>query len=177
MPRNKFLNIRLTKEEKEKITSFFGSIDNIRDYLIKACDIADVNDCNTILKSVTQNVHNVDNTALEVVLNKILENTEILVNSNAKKRTIFKPPTIEEITDYCLERKNNLSPKKIFDFYEAKNWMIGKNKMKDWKAAVRNWENNNKTNNANGTGRQSFIEISEGIARKNEKQGFKTEWD
>jgi hypothetical protein len=41
---------------------------------------------------------------------------------------------------YCLERKNTVDPIKWFNFYEAKGWMIGKNKMKDWKAAVRTWE-------------------------------------
>jgi uncharacterized protein YdaU (DUF1376 family) len=48
--------------------------------------------------------------------------------------------TLEEVTAYCKERKNNVDPNKWFDFYSAKGWMIGKNKMKDWKAAVRTWE-------------------------------------
>jgi len=51
-------------------------------------------------------------------------------------------PTIEEIKIYCEERKNNIQPGKFFDYYESKGWMIGKNKMKDWKAAIRTWENN-----------------------------------
>jgi len=54
--------------------------------------------------------------------------------------TTFKKPTLEEVKAYCLERKNNVDPQKWYDFYEAKGWMIGKNKMKDWKAAVRTWE-------------------------------------
>lgn len=59
----------------------------------------------------------------------------------------FHPPTIEEIRDYCLERKSNVDANRFFDFYESKGWMVGKNKMKDWKAAVRNWEktDNNKS--------------------------------
>lgn len=55
-------------------------------------------------------------------------------------RNRFIKPLLEEITNYCLERKNNVDPIKWFNFYEAKGWMIGKNKMKDWKAAVRTWE-------------------------------------
>lgn len=57
-----------------------------------------------------------------------------------KKVVKFVPPTIEEISEYCRERKNNVNPEKFFDFYESKGWMVGKNKMKDWKAAVRTWE-------------------------------------
>lgn len=57
-----------------------------------------------------------------------------------KTPSVFKPPTIEEVTEYCRERGNRVDPEKWFDFYESKGWMIGKNKMKDWKAAVRTWE-------------------------------------
>ena len=54
----------------------------------------------------------------------------------------FKPPTIEEVQAYCKERNNNVDAQRFIDFYEAKGWMLGKNKMKDWKAAVRTWERN-----------------------------------
>jgi len=50
------------------------------------------------------------------------------------------PPTLDEVKAYCQERKNQVDPEQWFDFYTAKNWYIGKNKMKDWKAAVRTWE-------------------------------------
>lgn len=56
----------------------------------------------------------------------------------------FIKPSIEEVRNYCLERKNNVKAEQFIDFYESKNWFIGKNKMKDWKAAVRTWERNNK---------------------------------
>lgn len=52
----------------------------------------------------------------------------------------FIPPTIDEVKTYCTERHNKVDPEKWHDFYTSKNWMIGKNKMKDWKAAVRTWE-------------------------------------
>lgn len=54
----------------------------------------------------------------------------------------FKPPAVEEVQAYCKERKNNVDAQRFVDFYEAKGWMLGKNKMKDWKAAVRTWERN-----------------------------------
>jgi hypothetical protein len=56
----------------------------------------------------------------------------------------FKKPTISEVEDYCKERKNNVDAEAFWDFYESKDWFVGKSKMKDWKAAVRNWERGNK---------------------------------
>lgn len=61
-------------------------------------------------------------------------------------RQSFKKPTVEEIKAYCEERKNNINAEHFFDFYESKDWKIGKNKMKDWKACVRTWERNQKSN-------------------------------
>lgn len=56
------------------------------------------------------------------------------------RATRFTPPTVKEVEEYCRERKNNIDPASFVDFYSSKNWMIGKNKMRDWRAAVRNWE-------------------------------------
>ena len=52
----------------------------------------------------------------------------------------FAPPTILEVKTYCQERNNDVDPDKWHNFYSAKGWMVGKNKMKDWRAAVRTWE-------------------------------------
>ena len=52
----------------------------------------------------------------------------------------FTPPTVQEVRAYCIERGNEVDSERFIDFYESKGWMVGKNKMKDWKAAVRNWE-------------------------------------
>lgn len=54
--------------------------------------------------------------------------------------TIFKPPTEDEVRAYCQERGNAVDAGKFHDFYASKGWMVGKTKMKDWKAAVRTWE-------------------------------------
>jgi len=56
----------------------------------------------------------------------------------------FTPPTQKEVFDYCTERKNGIDAQRFIDYYEARGWMIGKNKMKSWQAAVRNWENKEK---------------------------------
>lgn len=52
----------------------------------------------------------------------------------------FTPPTVDEVRDYCRERGNTVDAERFVDFYAAKGWMVGKNRMKDWKAAVRTWE-------------------------------------
>ncbi len=59
-----------------------------------------------------------------------------------KKRTRFTPPTVEQVYEYCQERQNTVDPERFVNFYESKGWLVGKSKMKDWKAAVRSWERN-----------------------------------
>ena len=53
---------------------------------------------------------------------------------------MFIPPTVDEVREYCSERKNNVNPEEFVSFYASKGWMIGKNKMKSWKQAVVTWE-------------------------------------
>lgn len=52
------------------------------------------------------------------------------------------PPTLEEVAAYCKERGTSIDPQKWFDHYTSNGWMVGRTKMKDWKAAVRTWEKN-----------------------------------
>lgn len=66
--------------------------------------------------------------------------TNIERNTKKKEGRNFIPPDVEEVRAYCLERNNQINPETFVDFYTAKGWMVGKNKMKDWKAAVRTWE-------------------------------------
>lgn len=80
--------------------------------------------------------------------NNIKEYKEIKNKRNIYINNI--PPTLDEVRDYCLERKNNVDPESFINFYDSKGWMIGKNKMKDWKAAVRTWERNRKQENKTG---------------------------
>ena len=55
-------------------------------------------------------------------------------------RARFTPPTVEEVSAYCRERSNGIDAQHFLDYYEARDWMLGKSKMKDWRAAVRTWE-------------------------------------
>lgn len=71
---------------------------------------------------------------------KILDIREKEKIDKKEKLTLFHPPSIEEVTSYCKERNNNVDAQQFIDFYTTKGWMVGKNKMKDWKACVRTWE-------------------------------------
>jgi hypothetical protein len=86
---------------------------------LKGTDLTDVENRSTVS---TDNVN--------VNVNVIKEN----------KQKKFIKPTIQEVRDYCKERKNSVNPSRFVDFYEAKGWKIGKNTMKDWRSAVRTWE-------------------------------------
>ena len=71
--------------------------------------------------------------------------------SPKKRASRFTPPSIEEVRAYCIERENGIDPERFCNFYESKGWMVGKNKMKDWKASVRNWEKINRDNKPKDT--------------------------
>ena len=85
-------------------------------------------------------------------LKKIKEN---LVNQNTNqkdqpsvsvsvtKKNKFIIPNVDDVILYCTERANSVNPQSFIDHYTANGWMVGKNKMKDWKAAVRTWESRN----------------------------------
>ena len=71
-----------------------------------------------------------------------------------KPQKRFTKPTLEEVQAYCQERNNNVDAQKWYDYYSANGWKVGKNPMKDWKAAIRTWErgdNNGKRTTVNFT--------------------------
>ena len=74
-------------------------------------------------------------------MDTLSNSSELEEKSNPKNKKFIKP-TIEEIRAYCSERRNNVDAESFYDFYESKGWFVGKNPMKDWKAAVRTWEKN-----------------------------------
>lgn len=72
-----------------------------------------------------------------VLKNKMLERNVPVSNTKRKR---FVKPTVEEVKQYCIERNNCVNAEHFFDYYESNGWKVGKNSMKDWKAAVRTWE-------------------------------------
>ena len=91
------------------------------------------------------------------------------VKRERAKATRFTPPTLEEVTAYCQERSNNVDPQRFIDFYESKGWMVGKNKMKDWKACVRTWEQRDKKEKPSERERRGLGEVDENTRDRREK--------
>ena len=71
----------------------------------------------------------------ETKLTTINKNKEIKINNK-----LFKKPSVNDVELYCIERDNKIDAISFVNFYESKGWMVGKNKMKDWRACVRTWE-------------------------------------
>lgn len=69
---------------------------------------------------------------------------EIEEEEGAKTAKRFCPPTLEEVKAYCKEKEYIIDAERFIDFYTSKGWFVGKNKMKDWQAAVRNWHKGSK---------------------------------
>lgn len=115
---------------------------------------------NVRLISVESNCNQLNANASLIQSNPIQSESNPNPNTNpsnicADKPHRFTPPTLEEVAAYCKERNNGVDPQKWYDFYSAKGWMIGKNKMKDWKAAVRTWEKSNDSKSSN-----PFLELA-----------------
>lgn len=95
--------------------------------------------CNQTITKPEPN-HNQLDTKCEPNVN-VNDNVNVNVNDKeSNKRTKFVPPTRQDVAEYCREKGySNVDVERFIDFYSCKGWMVGKNKMKDWKAAVRNW--------------------------------------
>ena len=79
-------------------------------------------------------------------LNNLSLSKSTTINKNKEIKITnkyFKKPKLDEVKDYCLERNNNIDSEAFINFYDSKGWMVGKNKMKDWKACIRTWEKRN----------------------------------
>lgn len=76
-------------------------------------------------------------------------------DEKAKKKGLFIKPSVEDVAAYCRERGNSVDPESFYDFYQSKGWRIGKEQMRDWKAAVRTWE---KRNGGNGVKKPSVMD-------------------
>tara|TARA_B110000211_G_scaffold202911_1_gene235392 strand:- start:62 stop:682 length:621 start_codon:yes stop_codon:yes gene_type:complete len=80
----------------------------------------------------------------------------VTVNSTSNNITsVFKTPSIQMVAEYCNSRQNKVDAETFIDFYASKNWMIGKNKMSNWKACVRTWEKTEKANANKRSGKSS----------------------
>ena len=89
----------------------------------------------------TECIHNGYSLDTQVRLGKDSIGKDSIDNKSDKPtQKRFVPPTLEEVQAYCLERNNNVDAERFINHYTSNGWLVGKNKMKDWKAAVRTWE-------------------------------------
>jgi hypothetical protein len=117
-----------------------------------------------LLKPTKQLTKTQQSTNKEVTTNKNNKNDKNDKNESNSVSNIFTPPTLEEVKSYCQERNKGVDPERWLNFYQAKGWMVGKNKMKDWKAAVRTWERDN--GGSNGNNQTSSQSSTTGEARR-----------
>ena len=82
-------------------------------------------------------------------------------DTNVSKKK-FVLPTVDEVRAYCIDRNNKVDPQAFVDYYTSNGWMVGRNRMKDWKAAVRTWEKNSKQEK--GSERKKF-DANKGMMR------------
>ena len=80
-------------------------------------------------------------------------NSKEVYASSPPRASRFQPPTVDEVRVYCQERGNSVDPARFVDFYASKGWLVGKSKMRDWRAAVRSWERSDSRQNAQGKDR------------------------
>jgi hypothetical protein len=95
----------------------------------------------TCIESVTKPLQNRNET--------VPPETETETETERKGR--FAPPSISEVSEYIKEKGYSIDPQQFVDFYAAKGWMVGSNKMKDWKASVRTWVNRDRTTQKQNT--------------------------
>ena len=85
--------------------------------------------------------HWMDDLLTHLRLKKEAPATQVaVVKKETVKRTMFKPPTVEEVREYCDSRCNNVDPQNFVDHYTGNGWIRGKTKVKCWKACVRTWK-------------------------------------
>ena len=102
---------------------------------------------NQIETKTKPNAQPIKNTSNDVIVNVYDNNIKSNNRGMGEEERKFKKPTLDEVKEYCKERNNNVNAQTFIDFYESKGWMVGKNKMVNWKACVRTWEKkyNNET--------------------------------
>nr|UWI02479.1 MAG: protein of unknown function DUF4373 [Bacteriophage sp.] len=103
------------------------------------------------------------NALQDISKGKEIKGKEIDNKENIKEKSghRFSPPTIEEIRLYILEKGYSFDAERFFDFYESKGWFVGKNKMKDWKAAIRNWAKGEKERRSAYSGNKTTTKVND----------------
>lgn len=105
-----------------------------------------------VSQNVSIDIRDKDNRYKEIDTRDKEINNNTPPKSPSRGKGVFVKPSVDEVKAYCEERNNGIDAEAFIDFYESKGWKIGKDSMKDWKAAVRNWE---RRHDSAGAGKQS----------------------
>ena len=155
-----FLHLLLKANHKEKrfkgIELKVGSIVTSRDLLARETGLTSQQIRTALTKLISTNeitsVTSSQGTIIQIVsyekyqvsTNEITNeqptsNQRATTNNNVKNEKKFIIPTFNDVLEYCMQNNLDVDGVKFINFYESKGWMVGKNKMKDWKAAIRTW--------------------------------------
>ena len=92
----------------------------------------------------------------------VLDTVPVIEKESIEKSSRFSPPTRQDVAEYCAEKGfSDLDVERFVDYYTSNGWMVGKSKMKDWKAAVRNWARAGKAPKPNNTRGNKFTNFDQ----------------
>ena len=155
-----FLHLILKANHKEKrfkgIELKVGSIVTSRDLLARETGLSSqqirtalsklisTNEITSVTSSQGTIIQIVSYEKYQIATNEITNeqptnNQRVTTNNNVNKEKKFIIPTFNDVLEYCMQNNLDVDGVKFINFYESKGWMVGKNKMKDWKAAIRTW--------------------------------------
>jgi hypothetical protein len=121
--------------DKSKVRRFLNTLQNDNMIELKSDTITtQLTICNY---ESYQGERNADETPVKRKRNAGETQTTPIEERKEEKKFII--PTFNDVLEYCMQNNLDVDGVKFINFYESKGWMVGKNKMKDWKAAVRNW--------------------------------------
>jgi len=134
-------------------------------------DTDTVSDTGTVSESVLETETETENRYRSRYRNSLSAQNCASGCAEQPKTQKFIPPTVDEVRAYCNERRNGIDPEEFVSFYESKGWMIGRNKMKNWKSAIITWEKNRKQN---GVNTNAAVENDHAPVKYDESGGY---WD
>jgi hypothetical protein len=169
------------KNSSQSATDLREVCENLRDLREKSAESHTVYNTTNTTKDDIQSIMNSSLEQKDIVELTKNKETAVVSSDSACEQKLPQPkrfvkPTLEEVAAYCAEYctgdRKKVDPAAFIDFYISKGWMVGKNPMKDWKAAVRNWERlsrNNSSifnNNTNRYEKPKDIRFHTGISKK-----------
>lgn len=119
--------------EKRRVAGSAGGKQKASNAKQNIAGLANASTCKQTVANLPDNVNDNDN------VNDIKKK-----DTKVSKEKSFVPPSVENVREYCQEGGYRVDAECFVDFYDSKGWLVGKTKMKDWKAAVRNWARNNR---------------------------------